>query len=222
MPYSLSEIIVLFFIYSVVGWLWKTFYCSLKDNHYDYRGFLFGTYCPVYGFAVMTILICTQDNLILLFIVGIVVATVFEYVASLFLEKVFHMVLWDYSHLWGNIQGRVAPIISLFWGVGIVLLVKFIPPLIQRVINWEEVETHGALAAIIVLVMGTDLVFTIISVRKFHETTKMWDEKINKHLLKRFSWNHQRLMNSFAKIKFDDTHKLVKMKHDLKTKGILK
>ena len=44
----------------------------------------------------MTILICTyrvQDNLILLFIVGIVVATVFEYVASLFLEKVFHMVL---------------------------------------------------------------------------------------------------------------------------------
>ena len=29
-------------------------------------------------------------------------------------------------------------------------------------------------------------------------------------------------MNSFAKIKFDDTHKLVKMKHDLKTKGILK
>ena len=170
----------------------------------------------------MTILICTQDNLILLFIVGIVVATVFEYVASLFLEKVFHMVLWDYSHLWGNIQGRVAPIISLFWGVGIVLLVKFIPPLIQRVINWEEVETHGALAAIVVLVMGTDLVFTIISVRKFHETTKMWDEKINEHLLKRLSWNHQPLMNSFAKIKFALTHKLVKMKHDLKTKGILK
>ncbi len=45
MPYSLSEIIVLFFTYSVVGWLWEMVYRSLKDGHYDYRGFLFGSYC---------------------------------------------------------------------------------------------------------------------------------------------------------------------------------
>ena len=51
----------------------------------------------------LTILICTkdvQDNLFLLFVVGFIVATVFEYFASFFLEKVFHMKLWDYSHLW--------------------------------------------------------------------------------------------------------------------------
>lgn len=185
MPYSISEIIVLFFTYSVVGWLWETVYCSLKDGHYDYRGFLFGPYCPVYGFAVTTILICTyrvQDNIILLFIVGIVVATLFEFIASLFLEKVFHMVLWDYSDLWGNIQGRVAPMISLFWGFGVVLLVKFVQPLIQKVINWEEMRTHGALAGMIVLAMGTDLVLTIISVRRFHATTQMWNERINARL----------------------------------------
>lgn len=55
MPYTLSEIIVLFFTYSFIGWLWETCYCSIKDKHYDYRGFLFGPYCPVYGFAVTTI-----------------------------------------------------------------------------------------------------------------------------------------------------------------------
>lgn len=117
MPFTISEIIVLFFTYSVVGWLWETFYCFIKDHHFAYRGFLFGPYCPVYGFAVTTILVATYDvqhNLILLFLVGIIVATIFEYVASLFLEKVFHMKLWDYSHLWGNLQGRVAPQISLF------------------------------------------------------------------------------------------------------------
>ena len=99
MPYTISEIIVLFFTYSFIGWLWETIYCSIKDHHYEYRGFLFGPYCPVYGFAVTTVLICTkdvQDNIFLLFIVGIIVATVFEYVASLFLEKVFHLKLWDY------------------------------------------------------------------------------------------------------------------------------
>ncbi|WP_103660775.1 putative ABC transporter permease [Lactobacillus sp. HT06-2] len=231
MPYTLSEIIVLFFTYSVVGWLWETFYCSIKDHHYDYRGFLFGPYCPVYGFAVTTILICTydvQDNLLLLFLVGIVVATIFEYVASVFLEYVFHMKLWDYSHLWGNLQGRVAPIISLFWGIGVVFLVKIVQPFIQRVINWEEMETHGALAVMITLVMGTDLVLTIISVERFHTTTKMWDERINAHLKhahvdldnwhgevikhwdeirahRHLSWNQRRLLKSFPDLKFSDT-----------------
>lgn len=247
MPYSLSEIIVLFFTYSIVGWLWETFYCSIKDGHYDYRGFLFGPYCPVYGFAVTTILICTyrvQDNLILLFIIGIIVATIFEYIASVFLEKVFHMTLWDYSNLWGNIQGRVAPVISLFWGISVVLLVKFIQPLIQKVINWEEMKTHGALAVIIVLVMGTDLVLTIISVRKFHMSTKLWDEKIN-HVLsevhvkakdrrsyllqhldeirpEHLSWNHRRFINSFDKMKFNDEERFANLKKELVKKGLLK
>lgn len=181
MAYSLSEIIVLFFTYSFIGWLWETFYCSIKDHQLAYRGFLFGPYCPVYGFAVTTILITTQPvqhNLLLLFIVGFIVASIFEYVASLFLEKTFHMKLWDYSHLKGNIQGRVAPAISLFWGIGVVLLVRFIQPFVQRIINWEEGLTHGMLALIIFVVMGTDTVLTIISVEKFHTTTQQWDERV--------------------------------------------
>ena len=52
MTYSLADIIFLFFIYSFVGWLWETVYCSIKDKKFAYRGFLVGPYCPVYGFAV--------------------------------------------------------------------------------------------------------------------------------------------------------------------------
>ena len=185
MHYSLSEIIVLFFTYSVVGWLWETFYCSIKEHHYAYRGFLFGPYCPVYGFAITTILITAEpvkNNIILLFIVGFVVASIFEYFASLFLEKVFHMKLWDYSKLKGSIQGRVAPEISLFWGIGVVFLVRYIQPFVQRIINWEEAKAHGWLAVIIVIVMGTDMVLTMFSVHKLHISTKQWDNRINQRL----------------------------------------
>ena len=87
------------------------------------------------------------------------------------------MKLWDYSHLKGNIQGRVAPQISFFWGIGVVLLVKFVQPFIQRIINWEESWTHEMLALIIVLVMGTDTILSVISVEKFHITTQQWDER---------------------------------------------
>ena len=229
MLFTFSEIIVLFFTYSVIGWIWETIYCSIKDHHYDYRGFLFGPYCPVYGFAVTTILICTyriQNNFFLLYIVGVIVATIFEYCASLFLQYVFHMKLWDYSHLWGNIQGRVAPVISLFWGIGVVFLVKIV---VQRIINWEEAKTHGYLALIIFLVMGTDFILTIISVEKFHLSTKHWNErfttqlkvdegKLNEQfdkLLESFSWNQKRLLTSFPHLKFTDARSFNEVKSRL-------
>lgn len=243
MPYTITEIVVLFFTYSVIGWLWETFYCSIKDGHYEYRGFLFGPYCPVYGFAVTTILITTyrvQDNILLLFIVGIIVSTLFEYFASLFLEKIFHLKLWDYSHLWGNIQGRVAPVISLFWGVGVVVLVKLLQPQVQKVINWEEAKTHGYLALMIVIGMGIDFIATIISVEKFHTSTQMWDERINNFLDKlpaeldhnklheavvehlneikpkrKLSWNQRRLLKSFPKLRVNDASHFNNIKKNL-------
>ena len=218
-----SEIIVLFFTYSVIGWIWETIYCSIKDHHYDYRGFLFGPYCPVYGFAVTTILICTyriQNNIFLLYVVGVIVATIFEYFASVFLQYVFHMKLWDYSHLWGNIQGRVAPIISLFWGIGVVFLVKVIQPFVQKLITWEEIKTHGYLALIIVIVMGTDFILTIFSVEKLHMSTKSWNERLNTRmkldegkLMETLSWNQKRFLTSFPQLKFTDTKKFNQFKN---------
>lgn len=44
----MSQIILLFFIYSFIGWLWETVYCSLKAKKFVYRGFLVGPYCPIY------------------------------------------------------------------------------------------------------------------------------------------------------------------------------
>lgn len=71
----------------------------------------------------------------------------------------------------------MAPQISLFWGIGVVLLVRFIQPAIQRVINWEEAHTHGMLALLVVLVMGTDTILTIISIHHFHTTTQQWEQR---------------------------------------------
>ncbi|QNQ81997.1 putative ABC transporter permease [Lactobacillus sp. PV012] len=243
MPYTFSELVALFFTYSVIGWLWETIYCSIKDHQYEYRGFLFGPYCPVYGFAVTTILVAThpfQNNIFLLFIVGAVVATLFELIASIFLQKFFHLKLWDYSNLKWNFQGRIAPEISLFWGIGVVALVKFVQPFVQKIIDWEESYTHGYEAIIILTVMGVDFIATIISVKKFHTSTQLWNTKINdfldkhkaeldhsklhaelkKHLPSlhphtQLSWNARRLIRNFPKLKVIDANKFNEMKGDI-------
>ncbi|MCG6979350.1 hypothetical protein K9859_11925, partial [Lactococcus lactis] len=93
------EIFMTFIVYSFVGWIWETFYCSFKDRHFVFRGFLLGPYCPVYGFGVSAVLLLVPDtgNLFSLYLNTIVIVTVVEFIGSWILEKFFNMKLWDYS-----------------------------------------------------------------------------------------------------------------------------
>lgn len=178
MTYTFTDIVFIFLIYSFIGWVWETIYCSIKDKQFVYRGFLVGPYCPVYGFAVTTVLIATgpfQNNFFWLFISGLFVATVFEYVAAYFLETFFHMKLWDYSQEIGNIKGRIAPKISLFWGVGILILVQFVQPqimsLVYRLPNW--------IAYIITVVMTADFIWTVSDMITFKKAALVFEHRIH-------------------------------------------
>ena len=44
--------------------------------------------------------------------------------------------LWDYSHCWGNIQGIICPLFSLFWAVGGALYYFLIHPRILGALDW--------------------------------------------------------------------------------------
>ena len=47
--------ILLFFIYSFLGWVCETVYCSVGSRHFVNRGFLNGPLCPVYGLSLIHI-----------------------------------------------------------------------------------------------------------------------------------------------------------------------
>lgn len=107
------------------------------------------------------------------------------------------------------------------------LSVKVIQPFIQKLITWEEIKTHGYLALIIVIVMGTDFILTIFSVEKLHMSTKSWNERLNTRmkldegklnqafdkLMETLSWNQKRFLTSFPQLKFTDTKKFNQFKN---------
>ena len=49
MPYSLTDTLLYFFIYSFCGWLMETILCSVQERRFINRGFLNGPLCPIYG-----------------------------------------------------------------------------------------------------------------------------------------------------------------------------
>ena len=82
----------------------------IEKRKFVNRGFLIGPYCPIYGHGAILITILLQkyiDDPIALFIMGVVVCSILEYLTSYFMEKIFHARWWDYSRYKFNINGRI-------------------------------------------------------------------------------------------------------------------
>ena len=81
---------LLFIIYSFMGWLYESIWCSLCEGKLVNRGFLAGPFCPVYGFGALLVILTlsdVKDNLLALFFASIVVTNTLEYLTSYILEK---------------------------------------------------------------------------------------------------------------------------------------
>ena len=82
-----------FVIYSILGWVYETILCSVKQKRFINRGFLNGPYCPIYGCgAVLDILLLGKiTNPVLLFLAaalltGVIAFGIFSLVLILFLH----------------------------------------------------------------------------------------------------------------------------------------
>jgi uncharacterized membrane protein len=133
-PFSLgaAEFIFLFFFFSLSGWVGETIMESLVRGRFVSKGFFKGPWVPVHGiggFAVYAAGAPLRAWPPLVFLVGVLLCTVVEYLAALLLEKAFNKRCWDYDTYpftrWCNYKKRVALTTSLFFGLVTLALVYF-------------------------------------------------------------------------------------------------
>ena len=132
------KLTLFFSVYSMIGWLCESIYCSIPQKRWINRGFLNGPFCPVYGFGALLILAVLSPllgvfefplELIVLFFTATLLTSVLEYVTSVLLEKLFHTSWWDYSNHKYQIHGRVCLMNSLLFGVMSTLVLEVLHPL---------------------------------------------------------------------------------------------
>lgn len=139
----------LFFIGSVLGWVLELVFRNLvhKSTTWINPGFCTGPYLPIYGFGLCTLyLLASMEKLNLvsdpfwnkavLFAAMAVGMTAIEYIAGVFCLKFLKVRLWDYSDLWGNIQGIICPVFSLAWAVLGAMYYFLIHPHILEGLEW--------------------------------------------------------------------------------------
>lgn len=173
------EVYAFFMIYSFLGWTMESIFVSVSNGTWVNRGFISGPLCPIYGTGALLVIILltpVQENTLWLFIGGMVLATVVEYLIAVLLEKIFHATWWDYSRMRFNIKGRVCFLRSLEWGALTVIMMHMIQPPIQRFVEWIPRTLGEFIGVLLMLYLIADTSVTVMNIFHLKEKIARLDE----------------------------------------------
>ena len=165
--------LVFFFIYAFLGWCVEVSFVAITRGKVVNRGFLNGPVCPIYGVGMVGILYVLEplkDNAIVLFIGGVVICSVLELFTGWILDKIFRMRWWDYSENRFNIGGYICLEFSIKWGLGSMIMVNMIHPMIYGVVSKIPLMVIYALLVIFAIAYIIDIIVTVKEIVGFRKS----------------------------------------------------
>ncbi len=136
----------LFYIGSSFGWFLELFFRRIIAKKWINPGFLTGPYLPIYGIGLGTLFLLSLvdmtfveniilRNVMIIIFMGIIM-TILEYMAGLIFIKGLKVKLWDYSNMWGNIDGIICPLYTFLWTVLSAIYYFFIQNYMVDAVVW--------------------------------------------------------------------------------------
>ncbi len=172
---KISFLGITFFTYCLIGWIYEVLFTYHESHIFVNRGFLHGTYIPIYGFGAFILLISLQKIFqnkvyikkvpitpLVIFILTFIITSVIEYSASYILEKYFNLVLWNYYGYRYNLNGRICLMTSTYFGIGGLIAFYIVQPLLNkfRTLLNDRITIILGLSAISIMVV--DFIITLI------------------------------------------------------------
>lgn len=203
----------MFLFYSILGWIIECVDCSIERKKFVHdRGFLIGTYCPIYGFGAMYMyLFLTRyyNEPITLFVMAVVGTSIIEYVTGYLMEKIFNARWWDYSDMRFNLEGRVCLRNSLLFGLLGVLFVYVLNPIYMHIVRMIPSNVVVVLGIVLFCLFLVDCIlsFSIVSKLKKNllnlrkDVTSDIDSEV-RQILSGYYFYFRKLFRSFPRVKF--------------------
>ena len=160
-----EELIIFFWIFiigSIAGFIFEIAVVLFQKGHFELRqGLIYGPFIPVYGIGAMLYYVVLDKfklkNKLQIFLITMLLGGLTEYLCSFMQEKLFGTISWDYSYLPFNIQGRTSLLHCIYWGIGGILYVTYIEPLIEKM--REKINKN--IIIIITIILAIFMIFDI-------------------------------------------------------------
>ena len=160
-----EELTILFWIFiigSIAGFIFEITVVFFQKGHFELRqGLIYGPFIPVYGIGAILYYVVLNKiklkNKLQIFLITMLLGGLTEYLCSFMQEKLFGTISWDYSYLPFNIQGRTSLLHCIYWGIGGILYVTYIEPLIEKM--REKINKN--IIRIITIILAIFMIFDI-------------------------------------------------------------
>lgn len=153
------------------------------------RGFIRGPLCTIYGAGALGVYFLFRPfahNKILVFLIGAVVATVFEILVALLMTKLFGYFWWNYNNKKFNYKGVICLESTLCWGFMSLLTFVLFQPLVESIVNIYYLYC-GKIVAMVLLAY-----YCIDFSASFHKAYEEKEDRLNNN------------SSDFARFSFDD------------------
>ena len=157
------KIFVFFVLGCVIGTYYEELFWFIRFHEWvDRQGVFYGPFSPIYGLGVCIFVVFLGRNVeerswFKTWAWSALIGGVTEYATSLIAEKVFGSTIWDYSDKLLNINGRTTLPFMVFWGLGGMVLMKVVYPLVSRWLEKIPYRVGQAVYRIALVLMIVDL-----------------------------------------------------------------
>lgn len=170
-------------IYSFLGWMCESIFCSIGKKKIINSGFMSGPFCPIYGFGSLFIIILLKpfdEYPVLVFLLGIIITSLLEYFTSWLMELCFHVMWWDYSNHKYNIHGRVCLINSILFGVMAVVVTYFVHPPVESFVLSLPSNLLSIITMLFLIYFIIDFIASFTQLVSFSQDVKQFEAAVQK------------------------------------------
>lgn len=144
---------------------------AVREHRFIDVGFLFGPYCPAYGFGAVVFAVFLpelKNHLFFLFLGGVILSSVITFSTGFVLEKIFHRKWWDYSRKRFQFGGYVNLPYTIVWGLSAVICISFINLALKDLLALIPSNLGTIILIILYIVLCLDLAGTVIAIKAVH------------------------------------------------------
>ncbi len=212
--YSVWSLTMIFFTYSIIGWLWEVGMHAVQTGEFVNRGVMHGPWLPIYGWgAAMTLVLLNRvrPHPFVMFFSTTALCGTLEYVTSWYLERANGVRWWDYSGYFLNINGRVCAEGLLLFGIGCTATVYLLGPVLDNLFARIPYKVIIPVALSLLLAISIDQVYS----RKYPNLGKgitsggeaegeIPDNDVTKQDGPKVSWDGPPAVNAIQKAEMSD------------------
>ncbi len=159
--YSLHSLLLMFFLFSMAGWLWEVLLHLHWSGTFVNRGTMRGPWLPIYGsgaILILTLLNRLRTKPVAEFFAIVGLCGTVEYCTALYLETRYGIRWWNYTGYFLNLHGRVCAEGLLAFAIGGMAVVYLLAPRLDNRFRRLRLRTAVPVCVALSLLFAADAV----------------------------------------------------------------